>query len=93
MISRAKDSKVEVRRYIPEALGSIGPSASSGVPTLIEMLDNDEDVQVRFESALALAQIGPASSDAIPVLKSALSDKNRYVRDNSIHALKTNWDT
>ena len=88
LISHSTDSKVEVRRYIPEALGGIGPSASSAVPTLIEMLDNDEDVQVRFESALALAQIGPASSDAIPVLKSALSDRNRYVRDNSIHALK-----
>ncbi len=88
LIHRAKDSKVEVRRYIPEALGGIGPAASSAVPTLIDMLTNDEDVQVRFESALALAQIGPASSDAIPVLKSALSDKNRYVRDNSIHALK-----
>ncbi len=88
LMSHVKDSKVEVRRYIPEALGGIGPSASPAVPVLIEMLENDDDVQVRFEAALALAQIGPASSDAIPVLKSALTDKNRYVRDNSIHALK-----
>ena len=88
LINQANDSKVEVRRYMPEALGSIGPSASPAVPTLIDMLANDEDVQVRFEAALALAQIGPASSDAIPVLKTALSDRNRYVRDNAIHALK-----
>ncbi len=82
------DSKVEVRRYIPEAFGAIGPNAAPAVPLLIDRLANDEDVQVRFESALALAQIGPTSSDAIPVLQESLSDKNRYVRDNSIHALK-----
>ncbi len=88
LMEHAKDSKVEVRRYVPEAFGAIGPSAAPAVPVLIDRLANDEDVQVRFESALALAQIGPASSDAIPVLKNSLSDKNRYVRDNSIHALK-----
>ena len=52
------------------------------------MLDNDDDKQVRFESALALAQIGPASSDAVPSLEKALRDPDRYVRDNTIHALK-----
>ena len=88
LMKHADDSKVEVRRYVPEAFGAIGPAAAPAVPTLINRLANDEDVQVRFESALALAQIGPASSDAIPVLKDGLSDKNRYVRDNSIHALK-----
>ena len=88
LMERTKDSKVEVRRYIPEAFGAIGPAAAPAVPVLIDMLANDEDVQVRFESALALAQIGPASSDAIPVLRESLSDKNRYVRDNSVHALK-----
>ena len=88
LMKHAKDSKVEVRRYIPEAFGAIGASAALSVPVLIDMLAADDDVQVRFEAALALAQIGPASSDAIPVLKNALSDKNRYVRDNSIHALK-----
>ena len=88
LMEHAKDNNAEVRRYIPEAFGAIGPPAAPAVPTLIDRLANDDDVQVRFESALALAQIGPASSDAIPVLKESLSDKNRYVRDNSIHALK-----
>jgi HEAT repeat protein len=88
LINRSKDNKVEVRRYIPEAFGGIGAPAAPAVPVLIDMLANDEDVQVRFEAALALGQIGPASSDAIPVLKDSLSDKNRYVRDNSIHALE-----
>ncbi len=88
LMEHSKDNKVEVRRYIPEALGAIGAPAAPAVPTLIDMLANDEDVQVRFESALALGQIGPASSDAVPELTVALHDKNRYVRDNSIHALK-----
>lgn len=88
LIARAKDNKVEVRRYLPEAFGSIGANAAPAVPTLIDMLENDDDVQVRFESALALAQIGPAAEDAIPVLTTSLKDRNRYVRDNSIHALK-----
>ena len=88
LIARAKDSKVEVRRYIPEAFGGIGAPAAPAVPVLIDMLADDEDVQVRFEAALALAQIGPASNDAVPVLKTALTDRNRYVRDNAIHALK-----
>ncbi|MCG9131571.1 HEAT repeat domain-containing protein, partial [Candidatus Poribacteria bacterium] len=72
----------------PEALGSIGPAAAPAVPDLIDSLENDDDKQVRFESALALAQIGPAANDAVPVLANALRDEDRYVRDNSIHALK-----
>ena len=79
---------VEVRRYSAEAFGSIGASAAPAVPVLIDMLAHDEDAQTRFESALALAQIGPASRDAIPVLATSLTDENRYVRDNAIHALK-----
>ena len=88
LIEHAKDESVEVRRYLAEAFGSIGPAAAPAVPALIDMLDNDDDKQVRFESALALAQIGPASSDAVPVLEKALRDPDRYVRDNTIHALK-----
>ena len=88
LIEGTKDDNVEVRRYLPEAFGSIGPAAAPAVPALIDMLDNDEDKQVRFESALALAQIGPAANDAVPVLGKSLTDPDRYVRDNSIHALK-----
>ena len=88
LTDRAKDESVEVRRYLAEAFGSIGPAAVPAVPALIDMLDNDDDKQARFEAALALAQIGPAASDAVPVLANALWDEDRYVRDNSIHALK-----
>lgn len=88
LMARAEDSVVEVRRYSVDALGSIGPEASKAVPVLSDMLASDSDEQVRFDAALALAQIGPASSDAIPVLADALRDGNRYVRDNSVLALK-----
>ena len=88
LMERTKDDNVEVRRYLAEAFGSLGPIAAPAVPALIEILDNDEDKQARFESALALAQIGPAANDAVPVLANALRDEDRYVRDNTIHALK-----
>ncbi len=88
LIEHAKDPAAEVRRYIADAFGGIGPAAAPAVPALIEMLENDEDKQARFEAALALAQIGPASSDAVPALANALRDPDRYVRDNAIHALK-----
>ena len=88
LMERTKDDCVEVRRYLAEAFGGISTAAAPAVPVLIDMLAYDEDAQTRFESALALAQIGPASSDAIPVLTTALTDENRYVRDNAIHALK-----
>lgn len=88
LMQRTKDDSVEVRRYLAEAFGSIGPAAAPAVPVLCDMLENDHDVQARFEAALALAQIGPAASDAVPVLSSVLTDENRYVRDNTILALK-----
>ena len=88
LMARAEDSVVEVRRYSVDALGSMGSVADEAVPVLTDMLASDTDDQVRFDAALALAQIGPASSDAIPVLADALRDGNRYVRDNSVLALK-----
>ena len=88
LMERAKDESVEVRRYLAEAFGSIGPDAASAVPVLCDILTSDDDGQARFEAALALAQIGPAASDAVPVLARSFSDENRYVRDNAVVALK-----
>ena len=88
LMERAKDGCVEVRRYLPEAFGGLGATAASAVPVLTDIVAIDDDGQARFEAALALAQIGPAASDAIPVLTNALSDENRYVRDNAVLALK-----
>lgn len=88
LMERTKDECVEVRRYLPEALGGLGPNAAPAVPALADILASDDDEHARFEAALALAQIGPAASDAIPVLANVLSDENRYVRDNTILALK-----
>ncbi len=88
LMARITDDCVEVRRYIAEAFGSMGTTAEAAVPALGTMLDGDADDQVRFESALALAQIGPPANDALGVLTGVLSDKNRYVRDNAVLALK-----
>jgi hypothetical protein len=88
LMEHTKDTCVEVRRYLAEAFGGLGPIAASAVPVLSDMLASDDDEQARFEAALALAQIGPAASDAIPVLSNAFNDENRYVRDNAVLALK-----
>ena len=88
LMERTKDECVEVRRYLAEAFGGLGPIAASAVPVLTDMLASDDDDQARFEAALALGQIGPAASDAVPVLANAFSDENRYVRDNVVLALK-----
>lgn len=88
LMERTKDECVEVRRYLAEAFGGLGPIAAPAVPVLTDMVASDEDDQARFEAALALAQIGPAANDAIPVLAKAFSDENRYVRDNAVLALK-----
>ncbi len=88
LMERTKDECVEVRRYLAEAFGGLGPIAAPAVPVLTDMLASDDDGHARFEAALALAQIGPAASDAIPVLAKAFSDENRYVRDNAVLALK-----
>ena len=88
LMERTKDNSVEVRRYLAEAFGGIGPAASPALPVLCDMLISDGDGQARFEAALALAQIGPAASDAVPVLTKAFADENRYVRDNAVLALK-----
>ena len=88
LMERTKDDNAEVRRYLPEALGGLGATAAPAVPLLTDMVADDDDKQARFEAALALAQIGPAAKDAVPVLAKALWDEDRYVRDNTIHALK-----
>ena len=88
LMERTKDECVEVRRYLAEAFGGLGPIAAPAVPVLTDMLASDEDDQARFEAALALGQIGPAASDAVSVLANAFSDENRYVRDNVVLALK-----
>ena len=88
LMACAKDEAVEVRRYLSEAFGGIGPAAASAVPVLCDILSSDDDGQARFEAALALAQIGREASDAVPVLARSFTDENRYVRDNAVLALK-----
>ena len=68
-----KMKNVEVRRYLAEAFGSLGPAAAPAVPVLCDILSSDDDdAQARFEAALALGQIGPLASEAVPVLARVL---------------------
>jgi HEAT repeat protein len=67
-------------------LGSIGPSASNGVPALVQAL-KDQDFNVRMEAAVALAKIGSGYSQATPQLEALLQDRVAGVRLRAALAL------
>ncbi|MFY9552067.1 MAG: HEAT repeat domain-containing protein, partial [Thermoanaerobaculia bacterium] len=67
---RLKDSDPNVRQAVAEALGAVGPKASSAVPALIAACRvPEESVHVLRACAAALGAIGPAARAALPVLR------------------------
>jgi HEAT repeat protein len=69
LIRALQDSDSKVRVAAAEALGKIGPPAAASVPTLIELLD-DEDSWLR--AAETLGQIGREARAAVPKLLAKL---------------------
>jgi len=69
---------------IIEALGAIGDPGA--VPSLLDILSNDESSEIRWATALALGKLGDKS--AIPPLIDALRDPDKYVRFGASVALK-----
>ncbi len=63
-----------VRREAVRVLGGYGPAAAGSVPTLIEILLNDEDIAGN-EAAHALGNIGTDAEAVVPALVSVLTDR------------------
>ena len=69
-----------------EALGTLGPAASSAVPALIDAL-SDQEALVRSAAAQTLGNIGAGAKAAVPDLIRALKDKQPLVRAAAAEAL------
>jgi HEAT repeat protein len=79
LILQLKDKDDQVRKKAAQALGKLGPEASSAVYEIIQAL-KDENVNVRFYATQALCKIGVRSKQVIEALNQTLSDQNQYVR-------------
>lgn len=77
-----EDAREDVCRFAVDALGKIGPAASSAVPDLIALLslrtpnpNLDPNSELRRSAADALGGIGVAARAAIPALRKALQNR------------------
>jgi hypothetical protein len=85
-LSDPNDYNKNLKLFVAEALGNIGPAAASAIPSLTEAL-LDADMDVRERAAEALGKIGPAAVLAIPSLTAALRDPDKEVRGAAVEAL------
>ncbi len=73
------DPKMGPRRAeVITAIGQLGGAAKSAVPTLLAVLDED-DQKTRMATVLALGEIGPAAEAAIPKLMRLEKDDRTQV--------------
>jgi HEAT repeat protein len=72
--------------YAIDALGRIGPSAASAVPTLIEFLQAERSLH-RPAAAEALGRMGSAAAPALPALVAGVRSDREYVRTACVKAL------
>ena len=87
LIRRLK-SPHDVRRiHAGLLLGRMGPEAREAVPTLLELL-YEENVQNRKLAAWTLGYIGQGAVEAIPALRVALRDSDLGVRQMARGALE-----
>jgi HEAT repeat protein len=75
-----------VRSAAASALGEMGESAKSSVPSLIPLL-KDPDINVRSSTAWALSKMGKAAIPAIPALITALKEDPLEGGASIVHAL------
>jgi len=79
LITALSDTDARVRALAAQAIGAIGPAASSAVPALITLLSSTDEGS-RNTSLIGLRKIGPAARDALPAIRQALNDPSADVR-------------
>jgi HEAT repeat protein len=76
-----------VRRGVASALGAMGASAKSAIPSLISSL-KDSNIDVRWSAAEALGNMGESAKTAIPSLISLLKAESAEGRSEASATLK-----
>ena len=86
--SKLKSPQPEVRRKAALSLAEIGKPASSAVPSLIDLLKDEEDI-VCGSAAFALSKIeDPNVANAIPkLIQLSLADGIEFTQRSSLDAL------
>ncbi len=87
LIKLAEDSDPELRRYVVQGLGKMGPEAASTLPRLTGLLKADPANLVRYDVIVALEEIDPEGKTVIPALIDALRDQDPDVRSIAARTL------
>src|SRR3954449_13259169 len=88
-VAELKAPAPQTRSAAAYSISSMGPSAKSAVPALIEAL-GDSEPAVRFPVCVALREIGPAAATAVPKLTEVRdNDRNDDVAFMAKKALRT----
>ncbi len=87
IIQALPNSNSYVRGFLVRSLDDIGPTASSAVSQLIQILSDDPDESVRCASVEALASISPTDQKTIEAIITALNDKLERLRLTAVLAL------
>lgn len=83
-----QDSDARVRQLAAQAIGAIGPDASSAASCLIALLASPDEGS-RNSACIGLSGIGPAAKEALPKLRTALTDPSDDVRRFAQRAIDT----
>lgn len=80
-------SEPETRGYAIQALGGIGRAADSAIPTLVNVLDQQEDDSNRFQALAAILSISQNSKQTLKTIVAALRDRDPDIRVLAIRAI------
>jgi len=80
-------SRTLVRMNVASAIGDMGDVGVAALPTLLNVLTNDESEEVRMLAAESVGKLGRGSNHAQAALISALGDKSVQVREAVTNAL------